>query len=222
MPCTTCCFVCFYRPAFCRVCVCSYYGLSVCSQINMNWNETIKMRITPQTFAIADTVKNTKNDWKLQIFATETYLLTTALLPNLVINFSNSKWINSFNTAISNGSMYFCVFCVLVFSLTMGVRRIFSRGEDNCGFFFRWWPKALFKGANYGEIPVYQLKTNRKIFFVEKYQILKSRDSKPLPPFDVHELDQIRKSFLWYVCGSHDHLLLQSFQCNFFILWGFK
>jgi len=49
------------------------------------------MRITPQTFAIADTVKNTKNDWKLQIFATETYLLTTALLPNLVINFSNSK-----------------------------------------------------------------------------------------------------------------------------------
>jgi len=34
MPCTMCYFVCFYRPAFCRVCVCSYYGLRVCSQTN--------------------------------------------------------------------------------------------------------------------------------------------------------------------------------------------
>jgi len=29
MPCTTFCFVCFYQPAFCRVCSC--YGRRVCS-----------------------------------------------------------------------------------------------------------------------------------------------------------------------------------------------
>jgi len=33
-PFTTFCFVCFYRPAFCRLCVCSNYGLHICSWTN--------------------------------------------------------------------------------------------------------------------------------------------------------------------------------------------
>jgi len=36
----------------------------------------------------------------------------------------------------------------------MGVGRTFSKG-----------PKAFFQGGNSGEIPVYQLETNRKTFF---------------------------------------------------------
>ena len=34
MPCTTCCFVCFYRPAFCRVCVHTMDFMSAHKQIN--------------------------------------------------------------------------------------------------------------------------------------------------------------------------------------------
>jgi len=37
---------------------------------------------------------------------------------------------------------------------------------------------------------------------------------------DDHDLNQIWKSFLWHVRGSHDIQLLQV--CNFLMLWEFE
>jgi len=131
--------------------------------------------------------------------------------------------------------MHFSAFRVLVFSSTISVENIFARGGGNktcrCSLnyigwlhFSRCWTAAFF----HNEISFYQLKTNRKTFlckkWIAKYKISKFMGPKPsLPtPFRRSRLDQIRKPFLWHIRFGHEHQLLQGFECNFYIIWGFK
>jgi len=64
----------------------------------------------------------------------------------LVVNFPNLRWTNSSNAALTYKSVRVSAFRVLVFNSTMGVGRIFSRGDNH-------------------KMKFYQLKTNKKIFF---------------------------------------------------------
>ena len=101
-------------------------------------------------------------------------------------------------------------FRVLAFRSTMGVRRIFSRWANHIKFHFT---NSKLAGIHFSSKKMYRKISNFRIQGIKP---------PPCSPSDAHELDQIRKSILWRVRGSHEHQLSQGFQCTFFILRGFK
>jgi len=148
-------------------------------KLRAQW-ESLKL----QTSATADTRKKTqktiRNYKYLQQKAVYQLLHCSR---TLVINFSNSRWIHSCNATLSNESLHFSAFCVLIFSSTMGVLRIFSMGWATM-------VKFHFNNSELIEQTFFYTKMNSKI---SNFKI--QGPMAACSPSDAHELDQIQNPF---------------------------